>query len=514
MKPEDTLTPEPNEPTSLQDSLDSDEDWDEDDLDPQFDNQEFASMLDQSDMSVSSIKMGAAIKAVVSSIPESGGHFFVDIGSKGVGMIEKREFMDEDQNLTVKVGDMVEANVVSKRNGEVVLSKVLSRKMESAHALENAFKNKIPVRGKVVKDNKGGFEVAIAGKKAFCPVSQIDLKFVEDKSEYMNNEYEFLITKLEGHNVVVSRSDLLKIDEAKKIQALTASITPNSIFTGEVVKILDFGAIVDLGGIQGMVHVSQLSYSHVTDVKEEVSIGDQVQVKVLSMEQVNGKHKIALSIKDAQEDPWETIDKYFKTGNSYKGKVTKLMDFGAFVELKPGLEGLIHVSEMSWEKKVNHPSEVVKEGDIVSITIKRIDYDKQKMSLSMKDVEDDPWYNVKSRYPVGSTHQGTVERLKNFGAIVALSPGLSGLVPISALRNAHGEAYRKKCCPPNEIEVSIIDIDMEAKKILLSLPDLKEGSEDQKDYEEYMKAQKKSAPKEKSMGNFGELLMEQFNKNK
>lgn len=483
---------------------------------PEFKGDEdFASMFAGTEVAVTSVKKGEKLKAIIVSIPTDGEHIILDVGPKNIGMIEKRELLNKDGELELKVGDCVEANVVSVKNGEVLLSRTLSAKHQSSEDLQVAFKNKIPLKGKVIGENKGGFDLTILGKKAFCPVSQMDTAYIEDKTKYLGKDFEFLIEKLEngGRDIVVSRSALLKIQEEKKIKALIATMTPNSIFTGNVVQIREFGAFVDLGGIQGMVHISHVSHSRVSDINEELSIGDQVSVKILNVERINEKYKISLSMKDAQENPWDAFERNMKTGDSCQGRVVKLMNFGAFVELIPGVEGLIHISQLSWERNVRHPNEVVNEGDIVQVSILSIDPETRRISLSMKDIEADPWYNIADKYPVGKTVEGTVERLRNFGAIVNLAPGLSGLIPISDLKNTFQDGYRKKCCPPNKLAVVIREVDTSGKKISLALPQSNSDTEDSRNYQEYMQEKKIQPEETQVVGSFGSLLMEKLKRN-
>ncbi len=502
------------------------EDWENEENEDDWENEDndnnnledFAQLLQQSEMTLNIIQVGKKVQGSVCAIPENSTHVLIDLGAKSAGIIPKNELFDDEGKLSVKIGDKVEASVISNKHGEILLSKTMARRASSPDEIISAYKNKIPVKGKVIKENKGGFEISVLGKKAFCPISQIDLTFVEDKAPYIGKEYDFLIEKLDlsSNNIVVSRSVLLKKDEEKRINKLMESVKLGSILTGKVSEIRDYGAFVDLGGITGMVHISEISFGHIENIKEALNIGDEVQVKVLYVEKEREKdrYKISLSIKEATENPWDSVLQNYKISNSYQGKVVRLMNFGAFVELKSGLEGLVHISEMSWAKRINHPSEIVQVGDIVSTTILSIDETNQKMSLSMKDISEDPWNNIRSKYPVGQTIKGTVEQLRNFGAIVTIAPGLSGLVPISSLKRVLGDAYRKKSCPQNELFVTIQEINEEEKKILLDLQDTEDKSGEQKDYNEYIKktaqGQSNSDKKPTQMGSLGQLLAEKL----
>jgi small subunit ribosomal protein S1 len=239
-----------------------------------------------------------------------------------------------------------------------------------------------------------------------------------------------------------------------------------------------------------MVHVSEITHARVAKPGDVLTVGDKVRVKVLKIEPSQaGKPKISLSIKAAMTDPWDEIDQHVEGGASYTGKVVNLMPFGAFVELKPGIEGLIHVSEMSWTKRIHHPSDVVKVGDIVSVLVKEIDRRSRRIALSMKQLEQDPWFGAAERFPVGKTLMAPVEKLKPFGALVTLGDGITGMLPITIIKKKFGEAFRTQVAPPKEVEVRIQNVDLRERKIQLSLAGI-EGDEDgTQDYKEYLKAE-------------------------
>jgi small subunit ribosomal protein S1 len=454
---------------------------------------EFGSLLASSTKKSVRFLVGEKIKGIIASIPSGDGDVLVDVGTnKSAGVMTRYELCDEQGALQHKVGDEIEAFVLSMKGGEIQLSFKNTQALKSIADLEAAFAQRMPVKGRVAKAIKGGFEVTVLGKPAFCPVSQIDSRFVENTAEYVGKDFDFIVEKLErgGRNIVVSRSALLKARAEERTKELLASLRPDTVLDGVVKELRDFGAFVDIGGVDGMVHVSEITHARVAKPGDVLSVGEKVRVKVLKIEPSQaGKPKISLSIKAAMTDPWDEIDQHVEGGASYTGKVVNLMPFGAFVELKPGIEGLIHVSEMSWTKRVHHPSDVVKVGDVVSVLVKEIDRRSRRIALSMKQLEQDPWFGAAERFPVGKTLMAPVEKLKPFGAIVTLGDGITGMLPITIIKKKFGEAFRAQVAPPKEVEVRIQAVDLRERKIQLSLAGI-EGDEDgTQDYKEYLKAE-------------------------
>lgn len=498
--------------------------WEEDDKDfgqtkAQDDGLEFASMLAKEPERDVRFLVGEKVKGIVAKIPEGvGTDILIDLaGSKASAIVEKIDLLDEHGKLTVKLGDMLELFVVSKKGGEILLSAKMSMALKSAGDLENAYNRKTPIRGKIAKVVKGGFEVTVLGKPAFCPVSQLELHFVEDPTVHVGQEYEFQIEKYEegGRNVVLNRAVLLRARAEERLQQLLTTLKPDDIFDGTVTEVRDFGAFVDIGGVEGLVHVSALSFARVVKASDVVHKGDKVRVKVLKIEREGGKPKISLSMKATAVDPWDDIHKHVEGGKSYTGHVTNLMPFGAFIEIAPGVEGLLHISEMSWMKRVHHPSEVVKPGDRVTVTVKEIDTNSRRISLSMKAIEDDPWFESEKRYPVGRSLKASVEKLKPFGALIELAPGLSGLLPMAVIKRKFGEAYRQPCTPGKELEVKIVQIDKGQRKVLLTLEGVEEEDADHRNYLDYVAAEKEAekvaeakvaAAETSRTGSFGALL--------
>ncbi len=483
------------------------------------DETSFEDMLNQSDMDSprQNIRVGGKVEGHIVSLNPSSEHVLVEIDALHTGVIDKHQLLDEQGEIKYQAGDLISAYVISRQGGDISLSMTMSRSNQSLEDLQLARSNELPVKGKVTGENKGGFEVTILGKSCFCPVSQMDTRFVQNKADYMGQEYEFLIEKVEegGRNIVVSRAKLLKKEAEARAAVLEAKLGQEDILLdGTVTELRDYGAFVDLGGIEGFLHVSEMSYSRVSRASDFLSKGDKVKVKVLSIETQNDKKRISLSMKAALDDPWNTVNDTFKESQSYQGKVRKLESFGAFVELSTGIEGLIHISEMSWEKRILHPSEVLSLGDMVNVRILSIDVNNKRISLSLKNIDDNPWVKAKDILVPGATVKGQVVSLKGNGAFVTLAPGITGFLPIGALKQAFGESFRKEASPPKEINVVVRNVEEQEKKILLSLPNIEDNSAEDEAFREYLNRRKKQAPSKETTGSFGAILAAKLNQNK
>jgi small subunit ribosomal protein S1 len=467
------------------------------------------------------IRVGRQVTGTISTISSHSDTVLVVLDALHTAVMDKNQIINDKGEMEFHVGDKITAYVITKNDDEILLSRRMGQSKNPLEDLLMARNSQLPVKGKVTGENKGGFEVTIMGKRAFCPVSQIDSKFVANKAEYMGQEFNFLIEKVEegGRNVVVSRSKLLKREGEAKITELESRVDQDLILDGVVREVKDFGAFVDLGGFDGFMHVSEMSYARVNRASDYVQKGDKVRVKLLKIETTDdGKKRLSLSMKAIQDDPWASIGDKFETGKSYSGTVVRLQDFGAFVSLTPGVEGLIHISEMSWEKRVNHPSEILKVGDTVQVRIIDIKAAEQKLSLSLKNIDEDPWAKAEEKFANGALFTGKVQSLKGFGAFVEIAPGVTGLVPTEILKKAYGESFKKKASPPQELNVVVRELNLAERKILLSLPEIKDDSGDIAAYQEYMQSQeektqvKAAAPQNR--GSFGDLLAAQLDKSK
>lgn len=471
---------------------------------------DFATALAKEAVQAIPLHNGMQVEGRIISISQTSNDVLVELSPIQTGVLDKIQITNDDGTFKAQPGDKIKAYVVSKSQDEIQLSMTLSHSRQAAEDLIAAMRNRVPVRGKVVKENKGGFDISVLGKSAFCPVSQIDTHFVANKADYIGKEFDFLVTKVEngGKNLVVSRSELLRQEAEKKLVEIEAALPDAPVLSGVVREVRDFGAFIDLGGFEGFVHVSELSHSRVSRIQDFLSKGDKVRVKPIRVEVKEGKKRLALSMKATTDDPWSNAVENFKEGQSYPGTVMKLETFGAFVSLTPGVEGLIHVSEMSYEKRVTHPSQVLNVGDKINVRVLSISEAQKKISLSLKDKNADPWLNITTQFPVNSLVSGKVERLKDFGAIIELTPGITGLLPTGTLRKAFGESFRKHASPPKEIQVSIRAIDTDHKKILLSLPNMADEADDAQDYKAWTEEQSKSQQVKvtKDTGSFGALL--------
>lgn len=439
---------------------------------------------------------------------------YLDTGTKIDGVAEKKELLNEEGEFPFKEGDSVDLYVVSKTRSEIVLSRALAG-AGGLEMLQSAKDSGLPVDGRVKETCKGGFSVEIMGRRAFCPVSQIDARFVENPEEYVGQTLPFLISKLEerGRNIVVTRRALIERERQAATEEFLASVNPGDELEGKVVRLTDFGAFVEIApGLEGMVHVSELGFARVAKPDEAVSVGEVIRVKVLGVEpgKKPGQMKISLSRKQTMGDPWADIAGKLKDGDKATGKVVRLADFGAFVELLPGVDGLVHVSEMSYKKRVNKPGELVSVGDEVAVVIKEIDPLKRRISLSMKDAEGDPWLEAAAKYAPGTQVTGTVEKRETFGLFVALEPGITALLPKSRMAAAVDPKPFDKLQRGDSVTLVVEDLRAGERRIALSPLEVREGAKgeggggrESGEWKQYARPQKAA---EKPMGLLGEML--------
>jgi small subunit ribosomal protein S1 len=398
----------------------------------------------------------------------------VDVGFKSEGVIPVEEFPDLEG---VKVGDEIEVFLEKTENqdGLVVLSKQRADFVKVWDRVKAAADQGELVEGRLMRKIKGGVVVDLYGVEAFLPGSQIALRQVQNVDSLLGQSMEFKIIKLNKRrrNIVVSRRAVLEEHRAKQKSEIIQELAKDQIREGQVKNITDFGAFVDLGGIDGLLHITDMSWGRVSHPSELVSIGDRVKVKVLSFDPE--KERISLGMKQLTPYPWEDVDKRYSVTQRVKGKVVSITDYGAFVELEKGIEGLIHISEMSWTRHVRHPSKVVAIGDEVEAMILKIDKDNEKISLGLKQIEPDPWLTLDDRFPIGTRLSGKVRNLTNFGAFVEIEEGIDGLVHISDMswtrRVAHPSEILKK---GDKVDVVVLSIDKDARRISLGLKQVSE----------------------------------------
>ncbi len=437
----------------------------------------FADLLESFDLQkTDDLHVGEKIQGKIIAVSRD--TVFVDTGTKSDGIVEKDELLDENGQFPYEIGDLLELYVISNNGQETRLSRALSG-IGGRELLADAYENAVPVEGKVKAPCKGGFQVEVLKKRAFCPISQMDLRYIETPDDYVGETYQFLITQLEedGRNIVVSRRILMEREQKKARDAFLGELREGDVLQGRVTKLMPYGAFVELvPGVEGMVHLSELSWSRVEKAGEVLSPFDPVTVKVIGIEHGGkaGLPKIALSVKQVTEDPWETVEEQFQPGLEVKGTVKQCAKFGAFVEIAPGIEGLVHISEMTYRKRVLRPEEVVKTGEVVGVMIKNIDAAARRISLSMKDVEGDPWLAVGERYRVGQTVHGRIEKKEPFGIFVSLEPGITGLLPKSNLDRSSDGQRIASLREGEAVPVVVHAVNAEERKITLAAGDAAE----------------------------------------
>jgi small subunit ribosomal protein S1 len=433
---------------------------------------DFGAMLDQFEQEQAAFQEGEVVRGTVVGITERG--VVIDFGYKSEGIVNQAEFM-ENGELTVKRGDEVEVLVKSMETSEgfPVLSRADAVRMKAWDELEKAYSEGTPIKGRITERIKGGLRVDIDGIAAFLPGSQVDTRPVRNLDSLRNQEIEAKVIKLnrKRSNVVLSRKALIEEQNAGKKDQTLDQIEEDIIVEGQIKNLTDYGAFVDLGGIDGLLHVTDMSWGRLQNPAELFKVGDSVQVKVLKFDR--DRERVSLGYKQLVPDPWASIEERFPIGRRMQGKVASVADYGAFIELEPGVEGLVHVSEMSWSKRVKHPSKLVNPGDTVDVEVLSVDSKARRISLGMKQVQDNPWQTLKDRYEVGSHVRGRVRNLTDFGAFIEVEDGVDGLVHVSDIswskRIKHpGELLKKG----QEIEAVITSIDAESRRLSLSIKDL------------------------------------------
>jgi len=438
----------------------------------ELDFEQRAEMFGQYEESLRSISEGEIVRGTVLGIDEK--EVLVDVGFKSEGVIPLAEFPDP---TSIKVGDVLEVFLEKMENqdGLVVLSKQRADFVRVWDRVKEAHDTGQVVEGKLVRKIKGGVVVDLYGVEAFLPGSQIALRQVQNVDALLGQSVQVKIIKLNKRrrNIVVSRRAVLEEERDRMKSTILKDLAKDQIREGVVKNITDFGAFVDLGGIDGLLHITDMSWGRVSHPSEISKIGDRLRVKVLNFDPE--KERISLGLKQLEPYPWEGVEDKYKVGDRINGKVVSITDYGAFIELEKGVEGLIHVSEMSWTRHVRHPSKVVNIGDIIEAVVLKVDKANEKISLGLKQVEPDPWLTLDEKYPAGMRVRGKVRNLTNFGAFVELEEGIDGLVHVSDM------SWTKRVAHPNEVlkkgdtaEVVILSIDKEHRRISLGLKQVSE----------------------------------------
>lgn len=444
----------------------------ENETDPDADEQLDPELLKLYEESMMDLEEGEIVRGTILKVDEK--EVLVDVGFKSEGVIAIEEFGDAE---SIKVGDQVDVFLEKMENqdGLVVLSKQRADFVKVWDSVKEAADGGSVVEGRLLRKIKGGVVVDLFGVEAFLPGSQIALRQVQNVDELLGKTMKFKIIKLNKRrrNIVVSRRSMLEEEREEMKTKVLTELAKDQIREGIVKNITDFGAFVDLGGIDGLLHITDMSWGRISHPSEVVAIGDKVTIKVLNFDR--DRERISLGLKQLTPYPWEDVDKKYAVGDRVKGKVVSITDYGAFVELEKGVEGLIHVSEMSWTKHIRHPSKVVAVGDTVEAVVLKVDKDNEKISLGLKQIEPDPWLTLEERYPVGSRISGKVRNLTNFGAFVELEEGIDGLVHISDMswtrRIGHPSEVLKK---GETVEVVVLSVDKDARRVSLGLKQVSE----------------------------------------
>src|SRR5687768_2797488 len=442
--------------------------------DEQTNTDEYANLLNLYDNSFRNITEGEVVKGTVMKVTPS--EVIVDVGFKSEGIILIEEFLDENGNITVQAGDIVDVLLerTEDREGYVVLSREKAEKMKIWDDVEKAFLDKKVVIGRVIERIKGGLAVDI-GVRAFLPGSQIDVRPVRNLDALRGQELRMRVIKVNKKrgNIVLSRKALLEEENAEKKKVTLDTLADGKVLRGSVKNLTDYGAFIDLGGIDGLLHITDMSWGRVTHPSEVVKVGDDIDVIVLKYDPAT--ERVSLGHKQLVPDPWSNVMERYPAGARVSGKVVSLTDYGAFIELEPGVEGLIHVSEMSWSKRVKHPSKILNVGDAVEAMVLGVDPGARRISLGLKQVETNPWHELTGRYPVGTTINGKVRNLTEFGAFVEVEDGIDGLIHISDMswsKIKHPSEVLKK---GDSVEAQVLSIDADNQRLSLGLKQLQTG---------------------------------------
>ncbi len=421
------------------------------------------------------LEEGTIVKGEVVRV--DGDAVLVDVNFKSEGQIPASEFMDSSGKLKVSVGDRLDVFVVRKneQEGTITLSYEKAKRMQLFDQLETVQEQNGICKGCILRRIKGGYTVDLGGVEAFLPGSHVDLRPVPDMDALVNQEFEFRVLKINRRrsNVIVSRRVLLEEERDSKRQDLLGTLDESQVVKGRVKNITEYGVFVDLGGLDGLLHITDMSWKRIRHPKELVSLGQELELKVLSFDREH--NKVSLGLKQLVSDPWQDITAKFPIGARFNGKVTNLVDYGAFVELEPGVEGLVHISEMSWTRKLRHPSQMVKPGEEVDVVVLGVDQDKKRISLGMKQVRPNPWEVVAEKYPEGTILEGVIKNITEFGMFIGIEDGIDGLIHVSDI------SWTKKIRHPSEVyqvgetvQAKVLTVDQESEKFTLGVKQLTE----------------------------------------
>ena len=433
---------------------------------------DFAALLDEEDQSLATVEENEITDGRILEVGDE--YVLVDIGFKSEGRIPVDEFIDEAGNITIEAGDVVDVLLEEREDdeGQCVLSKERADRMKVWEIISEKDEADKLVRGTITNRVKGGLQVDI-GVKAFLPGSQVELRPTRNLDKYIGQEFAFRIIKFnkDRGNIVLSRRALLEEERAELKQKTLGKLEAGAVIDGIVKNLTDYGAFVDLGGIDGLLHITDMSWGRVSHPTELFSVGDEIQVKVLKFSP--DSERVSLGYKQLTPDPWEGAEERYPDGIHVLGRVVSLIDYGAFVELEEGIEGLVHISEMSWTRRIKHPNRVVEEGEIIKCVVLNLDTDAKKVSLGIKQIEPNPWTLLEDKYPVGTRIIGEIRNITDFGIFVGIEEGIDGLVHISDI------SWTQKIRHPSElydageeVEAVVLNIDVDNERFSLGIKQL------------------------------------------
>ncbi len=438
--------------------------------------EEFEALLNES-LEIDTPTEGSVVKGRVIAI--EAGQAIVDVGYKMEGRVDLKEFANPGEDAQIEVGDEVEVFLerVENARGEAVVSREKARREAAWDRLEKAYADEERVEGAIFGRVKGGFTVDLGGAVAFLPGSQVDVRPVRDAGPLMGLKQPFQILKMDRRrgNIVVSRRAILEESRAEQRAEVIAKLTEGDTVDGVVKNITEYGAFVDLGGVDGLLHVTDMAWRRVNHPSEILSIGETLKVQVIKINKET--HRISLGIKQLQEDPWDSVEAKFPLGSVHKGRVTNITDYGAFVELEPGVEGLVHVSEMSWTKKNVHPGKIVSTSQEVEVMVLEIDSAKRRVSLGLKQTMRNPWEQLAETHPVGTKVEGEVKNITEFGLFVGLEGDIDGMVHLSDISwDQRGEDAIQEFRKGDTVEAVVTEVDAERERVSLSIKALENDS--------------------------------------
>ena len=435
-------------------------------------SESFASMFEETATETQSLEKTVVKGTIVGIVKEM---VIIDVGLKSEGRVPLKEFAQFGQDPEVKIGDEVDVFIerYENRNGEINLSVEKARREASWIDLEKACEEERFVDGTIFGKVKGGFAVDINGAVAFLPGSQVDIRPIKDISPLMNISQPFKILKMDKlrSNIVVSRRSVIEESRSEQRSDIIANLSEGQIVEGMIKNVTDYGAFIDLGGVDGLLHITDISWSRVNHPSDVLTLGDTINVQVIRFNRET--QRISLGLKQLDSDPWKSVEEKYQVESRHKGKITNITDYGAFVELEPGVEGLIYVTEMSWVKKNIHPSKVLTVGQEIEVMVLELDMSKRRISLGMKQCMENPWDVFKSNNPIGSIIKGPVKNITEFGLFIGVSEDLDGMIHLSDISwHENEDEAVKKYSTGDEIEVKVLDVDPSKERIALGIKQL------------------------------------------